>query len=123
MFSFLSVGDGPGGFTTTVEAVAAGLNSAPLCVFGVKEKDGDGVNVASGTLKAAGCVVHANNNIKAGSGGQVDAVVVQAAGTVAGRGGADSVIGSGAAQRLRPGTQNGLVLSPLLCPRMSPARP
>ena len=75
----------PGGFKTSVEAVAVGMGRTPLCVLVSGDSPGDRLHVDDqASIKADGCLVHSNRDILIQASGHVDAGSVQSVGTTSG---------------------------------------
>lgn len=78
VIGFLGVGD----TTVTATATADALQKTPLCVLQV---DNGGIDLANNSsIRAPGCLVHADSDITVAPGGMITATRVQASGTVTG---------------------------------------
>lgn len=68
--------------TLHATAVAEALQKTPLCVLQI---DTGGIELANGSsIKAPGCMIHADDSIKVGSTGMITATRIQATGAVSG---------------------------------------
>lgn len=79
----------PGGWTIRVDAVAAPVNTTPLCVLATLNRDSKVLNIKDeGLLRAPDCLVHSNRDIVVENNGEIDADMLSA---VMGVDGADGV--------------------------------
>jgi Flp pilus assembly protein TadG len=92
---------GSGGQVIQVSATAESLNSMPLCVLQTKLAGQGGMVLEDqATLRAPGCLVHANTSISLATGTSVQAGVVQSSGAV--RGTTSTKVQTGAMQVTDP---------------------
>lgn len=109
--------------TLHASAMAEALQKTPLCVL---QTDSGSIDLATGsTIRAPGCLIHANNDITVGSSSMITATRIQASGKVtgstspAGNGGALNIPDPFADMNLNPTTLCNLSLNIAVTPLLS----